>query len=67
MTPTRWEYEVVKIEPGGFFGGKVGVDDLRAQLNRLGQQGWELVNSFETNMSEGRSREVILMFKRPSG
>ena len=67
MTGYRWEYEVLKVEPGGFFGGKIDAEQLKAQLNQLGQAGWELVNSFETNMSEGRSREVLLMLKRPLG
>jgi hypothetical protein len=67
MTSDRWEYEVLKLEPGGVLGGKVDVDELKSYLNQLGQQGWELVNSFETNILRGRSREVILILKRPIG
>jgi hypothetical protein len=67
MTSDRWEYEVLKLEPGGVLGGKVDVDELKSYLNQLGQQGWELANSFETNILRGRSREVILILKRPIG
>ena len=65
MASQPWEYEVLKVEPGGFFGGKVNEKELKAHLNQLGRQGWELASSFETNLGHGRSREAILIFKRP--
>ena len=55
---------MLKIEPGGLLGGKVNIDEMKSYLNKLGHQGWELVNSFETNILRGRSREVILLLKR---
>ena len=67
MTSNRWEYEVVKLEPGGVLGGIVNIDEVKSYLNRMGQERWELVNSFETNFLKGRSREVILILKRPVG
>jgi hypothetical protein len=63
---TRWEYETVKLEPGGFFGGKVDVDELRATLRDLGRKGWELVSAFDTNFGQGTTRELILILKRPA-
>jgi hypothetical protein len=61
----KWEYQTLKVEPGGWFGGKVDTDDLRAELNRLGQEGCELVNAFDTAFGQGASREVVAIFKRP--
>ena len=63
----RHEYDVIKIDiSGGFFsaGGVVDVDRLKAELNSRGKEGWELINSFDTNMHEGKSRNLVLIFKR---
>lgn len=61
-----WEYELLKIEPGGFFGGKVDANDLLNRLSEMGKKGWELASTFETNVSNGGSRDVVLIFKRPA-
>lgn len=50
---------------GRLAGGKVDTDELRAELNRMGQEGWELVNAFRTASGHGASREVVAIFKRP--
>ncbi|GGJ07550.1 DUF4177 domain-containing protein [Paenibacillus hunanensis] len=60
----QWEYKTVKLAAGGFLGGKVDDDHLQETLNALGFEGWELVSSFDTTMSQGSSREIILIFKR---
>ncbi len=59
-----WEYAVLKALPGGFFGGKVDIDELAKELNRMGAQGWELTSTFDTNYGQGGSREVVLVMKR---
>lgn len=61
----EWEYFTEKHEPGGWVGGKVDLSALSGSLNRLGAQGWELVSAFDTNINQGATREVILIFKRP--
>ena len=61
----RWEYHTLKIQPSGFWGGKVDGDQLGRALTQLGQQGWELCTSFETNTAQGASAEIVLIFKRP--
>lgn len=61
---SQWEYKTVKLETGGFLGGKVNEYELQSTLNDLGFEGWELVSSFDTSMSQGSSREIILIFKR---
>ena len=65
MQATRWEYQTVKLEPGGFFGGKMDEEEMRRALNRMGADGWELVSTFDTAAS-GHSREVLFIFKRPA-
>lgn len=59
-----WEYHTEQFETKGFMGGILDVATFNTRLNQLGQQGWELVNTFDTNMSQGQSRYIIAVFKR---
>lgn len=61
----QWEYKTVKVETHGFRGGILETDEFDELLNRMGQEGWELVSTFGTNRSDGVSREAIAVFKRP--
>ena len=62
----QWEYKTIKVEAKGFFlGGVLDVSAFDGKLNELGRDGWELVSSFDTNMYQGSSREVVAVFKRP--
>jgi Domain of unknown function (DUF4177) len=63
----QWEYKTVKVDTYGFLGGILDTNKFDSELNRLGQQGWELVSTFDTNMNNGVSREAIAVFKRPLG
>ncbi|MEM6966533.1 MAG: DUF4177 domain-containing protein [Bacteroidota bacterium] len=63
----KFEYKTLKFDiSGGFFsvGGKVDIVQLDKQLAELGELGWELVNTFDTAMYQGSSRELILIFKK---
>jgi hypothetical protein len=60
----KWEYRSVKFETEGFLGGKLDIKDFDYEINKLGDQGWELVSCFTTNKGQGESREVIAVFKR---
>lgn len=53
-----------KVETKGFIGGILEIKDFDCQLNKLGEEGWELVSCFTTNQGQGTSREVIAVFKR---
>ena len=67
MAPqTTWEYMTLMLGAGGFFGGNISGDTLTQKLNELGSQGWELVTAFDTNMSHGRTRDVVAVLKRPA-
>jgi hypothetical protein len=61
----KWEYKTVKVDTKGFAGGKFDENTFERLLNELGQQGWELVNTFDTNQNYGASRHVIAILKRP--
>lgn len=60
----RWEYKTIKFETKGMLGGILDIDNFNDQLNSLGRSGWELVSCFDTNQSQGASREVVAVFKR---
>jgi hypothetical protein len=61
----RWEYMTLTMAAGGFFlGGAIDGQELTDRLNELGAEGWELVSIFDTNMSDGRTRDVLAVLKR---
>ena len=60
----RWEYKTIKFETKGVLGGILKLEEFNDELNNLGSLGWELINCFDTNQSQGASREVIAVFKR---
>lgn len=60
----KWEYKTIKVELKGFLGGILKTEDFDYELNRLGEQGWELISCFSTNAAEGYSRDAIAVFKR---
>jgi hypothetical protein len=67
LGPTRpqWEYHVLAMDVDStFFGPNVDVDALGAALNRLGQDGWELVGTVDINRHQGITKELVLLFKR---
>ena len=62
----RWEYNTIKVDTKGWLlGGKLDDNEFELLMNELGQQGWELVNAFDTNIEGGKSRHVVAIFKRP--
>ncbi len=60
----KWEYKTLKMEAGGFMGGKFDSKTLNNQMNELGRDGWELVTGFDTNMGQGATRDIVLIFKK---
>ncbi len=63
----KWEYMTLVFAATGFFyGGKLDGEKLTDRLNELGQEGWELVSVFDTNMLHGQTRDVFAILKRPS-
>ncbi len=64
-----WEYHSISFnfsEDAVFStGGLFDSDRFNQELNRLGWDGWELVNVFDTNHIKGATRYVVAVFKRP--
>ncbi len=61
----KWEYMTLTLSASGLIlGGKIDGQKLTDRLNQLGSEGWELVSVFDTNMLEGKTRDVIAVLKR---
>ena len=56
----RWKYTVVEVK-AGFLTGGVNVERMQEALDRLGAQGWELVQVLQTQPF----RHTQLVLKRP--
>lgn len=62
----KWEYRTMKLAAEGWFlGGKLDATKLDQMMNDAGRDGWELVAAFDTNHSQGQTRDAVLIFKRP--
>jgi len=60
----RYEYKTLFTDAKGVLGGKIDQSALQKELNQLGSQGWELVNTVAAAQSYGSTRWVISIFKR---
>ena len=61
----KWEYRTVMFEASGWFlGGKLDGEKFNTHLNQLGEEGWELVSVFDTNVQGGGSRDIVAVLKR---
>lgn len=57
---TRWEYKIINIRSEGYRLDPNAV----GQLNRLGEEGWELVGLTSVNFKSGASDNIAMVFKR---
>ena len=64
---TNWEYRTLQFDFNGFFksSGQFEGQEFTDEACRLGLEGWELVNTFDTNHLDGDTRFIIAVFKRP--
>ncbi len=61
----KWEYRTVMFAASGWFlGGKLDGEKFNSHLNQLGEEGWELVSVFDTNVQGGGSRDIVAVLKR---
>jgi hypothetical protein len=61
----KWEYMTLMLPATGLvLGGKIDGQKFTDRLNQLGSEQWELVSVFDTNMLEGKTRDVIAVLKR---
>jgi hypothetical protein len=61
----KWEYKTIKVPAKGIMGGLVDEAQLDRMMNELGAQDWELSAAFDTDVSGGGTRDVLVIFKRP--
>jgi hypothetical protein len=62
----KFEYLTLRVRETGLIGKRVNPKKLTKNLNELGEEGWELASTFETNEDEGETKDVFLIFKRAS-
>lgn len=60
----KWEYMTVMFETKGLWTGTLDGQAFTDRLNRLGEEGWELVSVFETRAVEVSIRHVVAVMKR---
>jgi len=61
----KFEYETLMLDATGFWaGGKINEQELKARLNEMGQEGWELLEISTTNKGLGETRSILCVFKR---
>ncbi len=60
----KFEYKTIELKEKGLFVTNFKLEDLEDELNFQGEQGWELVSSFATDLDNNGKKEVVLIFKR---
>ncbi|MBC8074790.1 MAG: DUF4177 domain-containing protein [Chloroflexales bacterium] len=62
----QWEYRVLHVDVDGWiFGPTIDPQALNDQLNVYGDDGWELVHVIDVSRGQGRTSDLIVLFKRP--
>ena len=62
----KYEYKVVKTTENGFWDPKVDISSVESELNKLGAEGWELTSVLDTTNYQGKTKEIVMFFKRES-
>ncbi len=57
----RWEYKIINVRSESY---RLDPNAYR-ELNRLGDQGWELVGLTSVNFKSGATDNIAMVFKRP--
>lgn len=63
----RWEYMVLDSRVTNFFQPNLDGVALTSRLNELGEQGWEVVSMSAMEMTDGRTRDMVIVLKRARG
>lgn len=64
MEARKWEYRTIKLDAEGWFDRQVNFEFLDSELNRLGEEGWELVNVIYVVNNSAFTNCVIASLKR---
>ena len=63
----RWEYMILDVGVAGFWlGPNLDGNALTAKLNELGADGWEALGLTEMTMQQGRTKDIVIILKRPA-
>jgi Domain of unknown function (DUF4177) len=66
MQSSGWEYMILDVGVSGFWlGPDLDGDALTAKLNELGAAGWEAVGLTGMTIGAGRTKDLIVILKRP--
>lgn len=58
---TQWEYKIINVRSENY-----RLDpNAASELNRLGEDGWELISITSVNFKSGATDNIALVFKRP--
>ena len=60
----KFEYRTEQFDLGGFVGPKIERSKFDSLINGIGAEGWELVSCSPIAISYGRSRFLLLVFKK---
>jgi hypothetical protein len=65
----KWEYQIYSHkQPSGFLfrgAGDLPAEEMLGALNKLGQEGWEVVSAFPVAMAQGATNMLGILLKRP--
>jgi Domain of unknown function (DUF4177) len=62
----RWEYMILDVGVAGFWlGPNLDGNALTAKLNELGEEGWEALGLSDMAMQQGRTKDLVIILKRP--
>ena len=59
----KWEYKTLNYDKRSFLSGKIDRVELNEKFNRLGRDGWEMVNITNSH-GWGATGGVLAVFKR---
>lgn len=66
LPTTTWEYRTLKMDVDRYVSGPhIDVHHVSRNLNHMGGEGWELVSMIDVNAGEGRTCDLVAVFKRP--
>jgi pyruvate/2-oxoglutarate dehydrogenase complex dihydrolipoamide acyltransferase (E2) component len=62
---TRWEYKTISVAETGLFSESgINTEALKAKLNSLGMEGWEMVTGIDTSIMGTENGGMVLVLKR---